>query len=90
MLHRKETTIERIYCEVPGNKMPAAVKRIVFAKRRTMPRARKLNLEKVRASLDAVCTKSGALIPLADLRPIDLENIGCPVCGERFAPNRER
>ena len=82
MLHRKETTIERIYCEVPGNKMPAAVKRIVFAKRRTMPRARKLNLEKVRASLDAVCQKSGALIPFADLGPSTLK-----ISGVRRAEN---
>jgi hypothetical protein len=32
MARRKETTIERIYREVTGNKMPAAVKRILFAK----------------------------------------------------------
>jgi hypothetical protein len=34
MAHRKEITIERIYREVTGNKMPAAVKRILLPKRR--------------------------------------------------------
>jgi hypothetical protein len=33
MAHRKETTIERIYREVTGNKMPAAVKCILLPKR---------------------------------------------------------
>jgi hypothetical protein len=35
MARRKETTIERIYREVTGNKMPAAVKRILLPKRKT-------------------------------------------------------
>jgi hypothetical protein len=30
-----------------------------------------INLEKVRASLDAVCPKCGGLIPPADMRRID-------------------
>jgi hypothetical protein len=34
MARRKETTIERIYREVTGNKMPA-VKRILLPKRKT-------------------------------------------------------
>src|ERR1700730_16766828 len=34
MAHRKETTIERVYREVTGNRMPAAVKRILLPKRR--------------------------------------------------------
>jgi predicted RNA-binding Zn-ribbon protein involved in translation (DUF1610 family) len=51
-----------------------------------MPRARKINLEKVRASLDAVCPKCGKVIPPAEVRRIDFERIECPVCGERFAP----
>jgi hypothetical protein len=33
MAHRKETTIERIYREITGNKMPAAVKSILLPKR---------------------------------------------------------
>jgi hypothetical protein len=54
---------------------------------RTMPRSRKINLEKVRASLDAVCPKCGGLIPPADVRRIDFERIECPVRGERFMPH---
>jgi hypothetical protein len=34
MVCRKETTIERIYREVTGNKMPAAVKRVLLPKRK--------------------------------------------------------
>jgi hypothetical protein len=41
MAHRKETTIERIYREVTGNKMPAAVKRILLSKRRTHAKSAK-------------------------------------------------
>jgi DNA-directed RNA polymerase subunit RPC12/RpoP len=45
-----------------------------------------INLEKVRASLDAVCPKCGGLIPPAAVRRIDFEYIECPVCGERIVP----
>jgi hypothetical protein len=34
MARRKETTVERIYREVTGNRMPAVVKRILLPKRR--------------------------------------------------------
>ena len=34
MARRKETTIERIYREVTGNKMPAVVKRILLRKQK--------------------------------------------------------
>ena len=56
----------------------------------TMPRPRKINLEKVRASLDKVCPKCGALISPAEVRRIDFERIECPVCGEQFAPTTLR
>jgi hypothetical protein len=46
-----------------------------------MPRARKINLEKVRASLDALCPKYGRVIPPAEVRRIDFERIERPVCG---------
>jgi hypothetical protein len=55
-----------------------------------MPRSRKINLEKVRASLDAVCPKGGALIPPAQVRRIDFERIESPVCGERFVPSPKK
>jgi ribosomal protein S27AE len=51
-----------------------------------MPRSRKINLEKVLASLDAVCPKCGKSISPAEVRRIDFERIECPVCGERFVP----
>jgi hypothetical protein len=51
-----------------------------------MPRSRKINREKVQASLDKVCPKCGALISPAEVRRIDFERIECSVCGERFAP----
>ena len=35
MARRKETTIERIYREVTGNKMPAAVKRVLLPSERS-------------------------------------------------------
>jgi ribosomal protein S27AE len=49
-----------------------------------MPSRKKINLEKVRASLDAVCPKCGNLIPPAEVRRIDFERIECPLCGQRF------
>jgi len=51
-----------------------------------MASSRKINLEKVRASLDAACPKCGKLIPPAEVRRIDFERIECPVCGEQFVP----
>ena len=47
---------------------------------------RKVNLEKVQASLDAACPKCGKAISPAEVRRIDFERIECPACGERFAP----
>jgi predicted RNA-binding Zn-ribbon protein involved in translation (DUF1610 family) len=54
---------------------------------RTMPSRKKINLEKVKASLDHVCPKCGGLITPAQVRRIDFERIECPVCGERFVPS---
>ena len=52
-----------------------------------MAKSRNFNLEKVRESLDAVCSKCGALISPPDVRRVDFERIECPVCGERFVPS---
>jgi hypothetical protein len=51
-----------------------------------MAGSRKINLERVRASLDKVCPKCGSLIPPAEVRRIDFERIECQMCGERFVP----
>jgi hypothetical protein len=53
-----------------------------------MASSRKINLEKVRASLDAVCPNCSRVIPPAEVRRIDFERIECPVCGKRFVPSR--
>jgi hypothetical protein len=53
---------------------------------RTMPSSRKINLEKVRASLDVVCPKCGRAIPPAEVRRVDFERIECPACGKKFVP----
>jgi ribosomal protein S27AE len=52
-----------------------------------MPSRKKINLEKVQASLYKVCPKCGGLIPPAEVRRIDFERIECPVCGEQFVPS---
>jgi hypothetical protein len=38
----------------------------------------------------AILPKMWSFDSTADLRRIDFENIECPLCGERFAPIRER
>jgi hypothetical protein len=53
MAQRKETTIERIYREVTGNKMPAAVKRILLPKQRGMRHSMVSPLEELRMPSDA-------------------------------------
>ena len=49
---------------------------------------RKLNLDKVQASLDKVCPKCGKAISPAEVRRIDFERMECPACGERFVSRR--
>jgi hypothetical protein len=55
-----------------------------------MPSRKKINLEKVLASLDAKCPKCGKVVPPADVRRIDFDRIECPVCGECFAAGRKQ
>jgi len=47
----------------------------------TMPSSRK-NLQKVQASLDAVCPKCGKVISPAEVRRIDFEHVECPAWPE--------
>jgi len=49
-----------------------------------IPRSRKINLEKVLASLDAKCPKCGRIIRPAEVRHVDFEHIEGPACGEQF------
>ena len=50
-----------------------------------MVRSRKLNLEKVRASLDNTCPKCGFTITPDLVKRVDSDTLECPKCGERFA-----
>ena len=49
-----------------------------------MPQSRKINLEKVLASLDTKCPKCGFTITPDLTKRIDFERIECPKCGEKF------
>jgi ribosomal protein S27AE len=51
-----------------------------------MPRSRKINLEKVQASLDKKCPKCGFTITLDLIKRVDFERMDCLKCGERFQP----
>ena len=51
-----------------------------------VPRFRKINLEKVRSSLDKTCRKCGFTITPDLVKLVDSDQIECPKCGEKFAP----
>jgi ribosomal protein S27AE len=46
----------------------------------------KINLEKVKASLNTLCPKCGYSIPPEKLYRVDSDHVKCPECGERFIP----
>jgi ribosomal protein L37AE/L43A len=48
--------------------------------------ARKVNLEKVLASLDTMCPRCEKAISPAEVRRADFDLMECPACGEKFAP----
>jgi predicted RNA-binding Zn-ribbon protein involved in translation (DUF1610 family) len=54
-----------------------------------MARSRKINLGKVRASLDTKCPKCGFTITPDLVKRVDFERIECPKCGEKFQPRCE-
>jgi predicted RNA-binding Zn-ribbon protein involved in translation (DUF1610 family) len=49
---------------------------------------KRVDIKKVRASLDTTCPKCGKIITPAEMQRIDFERMKCPACGERFAPIR--
>jgi hypothetical protein len=51
---------------------------------------RKINREKVLASMDKVCPKCAQVITPAEVRRIDFERIERPVCGEQFVPSPKK
>ncbi len=48
----------------------------------------KIDLDRVRASLDTVCTKCGYRIPPAEIQRVDSESMRCPACGGKFVPQK--
>lgn len=52
-----------------------------------MPSKPKINLEKVRAALNTVCSNCACAITPAEICRIDSEKIKCPRCGAKFAPS---
>jgi hypothetical protein len=54
-----------------------------------MPSKQKINLEKVMAALNTICTKCGYAIPPDRIRRIDSEQIKCSECGQRFTPGEQ-
>ena len=49
-----------------------------------MPTNKKIDFEKVWASLDTTCPKCGRTITPAEVRRVDFERQKCPPCGEVF------
>jgi ribosomal protein S27AE len=49
-----------------------------------MPRSRKINREKMLASLNKTCPKCGFTITPDLVKRVDFERIECPKCGEKF------
>src|SRR6266849_6470553 len=54
-----------------------------------MSSRRKINLEKVRASLFTLCTECGYKIQSGEWRRIDGERLRCPKCGAAFIPAKK-
>jgi ssDNA-binding Zn-finger/Zn-ribbon topoisomerase 1 len=53
-----------------------------------VPRKQKINLERVKASLETVCPKCGCPIAPDKIRRIDFRQVECPECGEHFIPEK--
>ena len=52
-----------------------------------MPRG-KINLDKIRASLNTICPSCGYSIPPNELERIDFTQVRCPKCRVEFAPKK--
>jgi predicted RNA-binding Zn-ribbon protein involved in translation (DUF1610 family) len=51
--------------------------------------SRKINLEKVRASLSILCPHCGYEIPPEEIRRVDFHNVVCPKCRLEFMPGSQ-
>jgi len=52
-----------------------------------MSRSRKIDLEKVRASLNKTCPNCGFTITPDLVKRVDFERVECPKCDEKFRPS---
>jgi predicted RNA-binding Zn-ribbon protein involved in translation (DUF1610 family) len=52
--------------------------------------SRKINLERVRQSLDTVCTLCGYAIPPEQVRRTGYDRVICPQCGKEFVPQKTK
>jgi len=55
-----------------------------------MPSRKKIDLQKVLASLNTICPKCGRVIEPQEIRRVNFELMICPGCGERFAAQKPR
>ena len=55
-----------------------------------MPARKKIDLQKVLASLNTPCPKCGLEITPAEINRVRWEEIKCPKCGLVFDPQRKR
>jgi ribosomal protein S27AE len=51
---------------------------------------KKVDFEKVFASLNTVCPKCGKVISPSEIRRVSFDEMICPQCGEKFTPQRNR
>jgi hypothetical protein len=55
-----------------------------------MPSRKKVDIEKVLASLNVSCPKRGRIIEPQDIQRVSWEEILCPDCGNRFDAKKAR
>jgi hypothetical protein len=55
-----------------------------------MPARRKLDPEKIRASVNATCPQCDASIPPDQQMRVDFEHVQCQKCGEHFRSARDK
>jgi DNA-directed RNA polymerase subunit RPC12/RpoP len=56
----------------------------------SVPSRKKINLEKVLASLNTTCPTCGRVIEPAEIKRVSWDEIECPDCNARFEPSRRK
>ena len=67
----------------------ACVRRLGAAIVSCMTPRSKIDLEKILASLNTICTECRYSIPPNEIMRIDFDTIKCPKCGAVFAPKKK-